>query len=125
MLILGGNKQSMIDRFPLLQYYFGQFEKAIKSPDTQLMIIGYGFADDHINVRLFEAAHAKAKIFLVDPAGTDLIEQRGAAYIDRNPIYVTKVAELKDAIVGASRRSLTATLSSDRVEMTKLSRFLS
>jgi hypothetical protein len=55
MLILGGDKLSLIDRHPLLKWYREQFKAYMSKPDTRLMVIGYGIGDWHINEMIYQA----------------------------------------------------------------------
>jgi hypothetical protein len=115
MLILGGDKEGDIAKYPLLKAYHEQFRRRLNLPDARLMIIGYSFADHHINEIIFDAIPNGLKLFLVGPAG--------AMTIDSNPI-VHPGQHIKDAIVGASSRPIRTTLSGrDMVELMKIERF--
>jgi hypothetical protein len=125
ILIVGGadgDKQKLIDRHPLLQWYFQCFEAYLAKPNTKLMIIGYSFNDNHINNILKKhAAPNGPKLFIIDPLGIDVMNR------NRNNALIT--AKHEDArlfepyIVGASRRLLKQTFSSDDVEFGKIMRF--
>jgi hypothetical protein len=47
--IVGGDKTANIASSRVLSLYKQEFERRLRLPDTRLMIIGYGFHDDHIN----------------------------------------------------------------------------
>ncbi|UTD29169.1 hypothetical protein DB459_21930 [Bradyrhizobium sp. WD16] len=118
MLILGGNKEADIGKHPLLESYHAQFEWWLNMPMARLMVIGYSFADAHINRVIFNAIEKRGlKLFLVGPDG--------AKTIDSNPaLPLNPRQQVKDAIVGASRRSIRNTLSGrDMVELMKIERF--
>ena len=75
LLILGGSKEGSIKRHPILAWYHSEFLARITQPNARIMIIGYGFRDDHINRALIQAAHAGAQFFLMDTNGTDAMRQ--------------------------------------------------
>jgi hypothetical protein len=76
LLIIGGAKSIDIAKVPLLTWYHEQFRKLITMPDVRLMIVGYSFRDKHINEHLEAAARVGAKLFIVDPEGSDVIDKR-------------------------------------------------
>jgi hypothetical protein len=49
MLVIGGNKMRAIGLSPILNWYHEEFGRCLSEPDSRLMVIGYGFRDDHIN----------------------------------------------------------------------------
>lgn len=70
LLIMGGNKVETINGSSLLTAYANEFSRRLNFPDTRLMIIGYGFGDQHINAAIAAAAERNnIKIFIVDPKG--------------------------------------------------------
>jgi hypothetical protein len=84
----------------------------------RLMIVGYSFGDLHINKMIFKGIEAGLKLFIVDPLGVDVIGSN--ASLPLNPPF-----EIRNAIIGASRRSLLNTLTGrDMVELNKINRFL-
>jgi SIR2-like domain len=114
-LVLGGEKEAEIDKHPILRAYHDQFRWRLNLPNARLMVIGYSFADHHINKIIFEAAERGLKIFIVDPVG--------AMLITKIPNY-SPPPNIKAAIVGASNRPLRNTLSGlDMVELMKIERF--
>ena len=121
VMVIGGNKQSSIDRYPILKFYFQQFREYLNRPNTRLMVIGYGFADDHVNNMVVSAAdNGDLSIFLIDPMGIDIVDKNRDATI----YHPGPMAEaLWPRIIGASRRPLSATFSSDVVEHNKVMRF--
>jgi hypothetical protein len=118
MLILGGDKEADIAKHPLLEAYHEQFRWRLNAPNARLMIIGYSFADAHINKMIFEAiAKSGLKIFLVGPDGATTIGANKSFPLNPGPT-------IKNAIVGASSRPLRTTLSGrDMAELTKIERF--
>jgi hypothetical protein len=117
LLILGGNKEADIAKYPLLESYHEQFRLRLNSPGARLMIIGYSFADAHINKMIFAAIENGLKMFLVGPDGATTIGANKSFPLNPGPT-------IKNAIVGASSRPLRNTLSGrDMVELTKIERF--
>lgn len=118
ILILGGDKEADIAKHPLLESYHEQFRLRLNMPDTRLMVIGYSFADAHINKVIFDAIrNSGLKLFLVGPDGATTIGSNKSFQL--NPPQ-----DIKNAIVGASSRPLRNTLSGrDMVELTKIERF--
>ena len=83
---------------------------------SRLMMIGYGFGDDHINNVILSAGKSGLKMFVVDPLGVDIVNKtRDAAIRAPDP--------LEELLIGGSRRSLREVFSSDAVEHGKLMRF--
>lgn len=48
-MVIGKNKSEFIEKEPLLKWYFELFQKVIADGGKKLLIIGYGFGDQHIN----------------------------------------------------------------------------
>jgi hypothetical protein len=124
LLIMGGAKAHAIGVIPVLQFYFEEFERRLRQPDARLMVIGYGFADSHINEMIIAGIDRGLKLFVVSPDGAGIAKARNprAGHAGYRP------SPLEDAfrrgLVGASRRELSATFGSDPVERQKLTRFL-
>ena len=123
LFVIGGAKESYIQRKPLLVAYFEDFARRLRQSDARLMIIGYGFADEHVNQMLIEAGkdNKSLGIYLVHPDGRDAIH-RGVRLQDRVlPRYVPPLGYLR--CVGESRRLLSSTFNGDELEFDKLMRF--
>ena len=126
LLVLGGNKSRTIAQSPLLKWYQEQFDQALRKPNTRLLVIGYGFGDDHINALLKAAAKGQnLRIFVIDPNGVDVIDhnrhvkQQGGIY---KPGSLAE--DLWPIVAGASRRSLSQIFGGDTAELSKVRRFL-
>ena len=100
LLIMGGNKSTNIAASELLSWYEQEFRKALREPGARLMVIGYGFADTHINDHIREGAAAGMKLFVIDPNGVDAIDT-----LRPRGIY-NFGSSLQGSFVGASRRDL-------------------
>jgi hypothetical protein len=123
IVVLGGNKSSIINRFPILKWNHDQFSAYLSKPKTRLMVIGYSFGDNHINKLIAYAALAgNLQIFVVDPHGVDVIDKNRDALM-RSPDRLAK--DLWPHVIGASKRSLGAIFGADRAEHRKVMRFFS
>lgn len=120
MIIMGGNKAASIPRIPLLQWYFDEFKQRISAGSAKLMVIGYSFSDQHINDAISAGVERGLKLFIIDPAGVDVIDKRRNMPMKTPDPYVTKVGP---AIIGASRRPLLQIFNQDEVEWDKVMRF--
>jgi hypothetical protein len=117
IIALGGNKAGAIHANNVLRQSFERFKADLSVGDTRAMIIGYGFADHHVNTALLEAANNhNLKIFIVDPLGVDAC-QENRTVAPRGP------NAFQNAIIGASRRTLREILGNDQVERAKVERF--
>jgi hypothetical protein len=121
LFVVGGAKEAYIQSKPLLKRYFETFREHLQRPNARMMIIGYGFADEHINQLLVEASQSNPSlgVFHVHPEGRDAV-QRGAG--ERVAIYsIPSTASLR--CIGESRRLLSTTFGGDTLEYEKLMRF--
>jgi len=67
-LVIGRNKLNQINQEPLLAYYFELFENVLSTEDKRLLIIGYGFRDEHINEVLADSVENHGlQIHIVTP----------------------------------------------------------
>ena len=115
MLVMGGNKHEAIGASALLRWYWERFNFHLCQGGTKLMVIGYGFGDPHVNAALIDAAGKGLKMFIVDPAGTDVLDRRGPN-MHIKPLTDELMGTLQPTIIGASRRVLRATFGNDPVE---------
>ena len=78
LLVIGRDKTGTIAEHSILRWTYKQFEHYLQRDDTRLMVIGYGFGDDHINRSLLNAHQAgKLKmIYLVQPSGKATISSK-------------------------------------------------
>ena len=67
-MVIGRGKTDQIQKEPLLKCYFDIFKKVLSQNQTHLLIIGYGFADDHINRIISESVRDnELKIYIFSP----------------------------------------------------------
>lgn len=116
MIILGGAKASAIERAPLLKSYSDYFASQLQNTRSRLMVIGYGFRDQHINSVIEHAVRAGLELFVVDPLGHSAV--LGGKVGPKGQRTV-----LESALIGASRRSLTSIFGGDLVESQKIDQF--
>ena len=124
LLIMGGNKIFEIGLSPVLSWYHQVFEEQLSQPNARLMVIGYGFRDEHINQMLIRAIyHRGLKIFVIAPEGGDLA--RRINQTDKAAIRVkTELEEsFQRGLIGASRRSMREIFGGDSIEFNKVMRF--
>jgi SIR2-like domain len=78
LLVVGRDKTGAIAHHPILHWTYERFEDYLRRDDTRLMVIGYGFGDEHINQSLLDAHQAgKLKvIYLIQPSGKGIIESK-------------------------------------------------
>ena len=71
-MVIGRGKTEQIQKEPLLNYYFEIFKEVLFQDSRRLLIIGYGFGDDHINGIIAEAVRAYGlKIFVISPSSPE------------------------------------------------------
>ena len=67
-MVIGRNKDEMIDREPLLAWYLSVFKEVVSSDNAHLMIIGYSFSDAHINGIIASAVRKRGlKLHIISP----------------------------------------------------------
>lgn len=67
-MVIGGGKKEQIEKEPILKWNFEIFESALYHQNRRLLIIGYGFRDEHINEILVEAIRKHGlKIYIISP----------------------------------------------------------
>ena len=124
ILIMGGGKTMAINRFPVLKASFEAFDRYLAMPDLRLMMVGYGFGDDHVTTRMVAAAAAPdAKTFFVDPWGIDACDP-----LAKRPYPTLRVArpinDLQARFAGAVQDPLSAVFSQNGVQFQLMKSFL-
>jgi len=78
-MVIGSAKEEHINKEPILKSYFDLFKKVINSGNIKLLIVGYGFQDQHINTLLNQVVEKNlVKIYILNP--TDPWKLRNAMY---------------------------------------------
>jgi hypothetical protein len=104
--------------------YLEEFERRLAEPETRLMVIGYGFQDEHINNAIRVAgARGGLEVYIVDPRGTDAVVPPRASPAAVGGGRNRDGPQFEDFMCGASRRPLSTTFGSDKIEHAKLMRF--
>jgi hypothetical protein len=77
LLVIGRDKLGAISRHPILRWTYQRFEECLSRKPMRLMVIGYGFADDHINQTIIDAHQAGGLdlMYLVHPAGKAVLNR--------------------------------------------------
>lgn len=67
-IVIGRDKNNQINREPLLREYLSVFKQVLSQGQSHLMIIGYGFGDDHINHVIADAIRKNdLKVYVLSP----------------------------------------------------------
>ncbi len=67
-MVVGRGKTEKIQKEPLLTYYFDIFREVLSQEQRRLLIIGYGFGDEHINHEISNAVNNHGlKVYIVSP----------------------------------------------------------
>lgn len=67
-MVIGSGKTEQIQKEPLLRWYFEIFKKVLSQNQRRLLIIGYGFGDDHINRIISDAVRDyDLRIYIISP----------------------------------------------------------
>lgn len=68
VMVIGHGKLGSIEKEPLLKWYLSLFEEILKEPNRNLVVVGYGFADEHINNVITDAIHdCGLRLYVVSP----------------------------------------------------------
>lgn len=73
LMIIGRSKSDLIAKEPLLQWYFSLFQKVL-SRAKKLVVIGYGFADKHINEAILK--NASLNLFVICPLEPEVFKSK-------------------------------------------------
>jgi hypothetical protein len=66
-MVVGTGKAEQIASSPLLAWYFDVFRSVLSAGGVRLMIVGYGFGDEHVNAIIRDAIeHHDLKVFVWD-----------------------------------------------------------
>ncbi len=125
IMILGGAKQQEIGHIPMLKWYLQLQEECLLRPGTRLMVIGYGFRDDHVSAAVDKAASLRLKLFVIDLLGAriayEINESRKRHQIGSRDTPLEQL--LQRSLIGGSRRPLRDIFGADVTEHNKVTRF--
>jgi len=125
LLIVGDQKRAQIAINPVLMRYARAFDEYLSRPNTRLMIIGYGFADVHINEIIATNVHLRdLRFFVIDPNGSRLAMSLNPTRAPGKIRQGTSLEQLfEQGLIGASRRHLQEIFGTDMAEWNKVQRF--
>ena len=67
-MVIGGEKEERIEKEPLLKWYLNLFQEVLRGPECNLLVIGYGFRDKHINAVIARAIREHdLRLLIVSP----------------------------------------------------------
>jgi len=76
-MVLGTNKYEDIIKEPLLAWYFELLENALYRPGVTMLIIGYGFKDEHINKIFAKAIQEHGlQLYIISPEDPENFKNR-------------------------------------------------
>jgi hypothetical protein len=75
LLVIGTGKTQLIRQDPLLAWYFDLFKAVLFAGDVRLMVVGYGFSDEHINAVIADAVEKFSLKMFVWSTSADLVEK--------------------------------------------------
>jgi hypothetical protein len=76
-MVIGRGKTKQINNEPLLQYYFELFDEVLSQDNRRLLVIGYGFGDEHINSVISNAVKEHGlSIYILSPESPKQFKER-------------------------------------------------
>jgi hypothetical protein len=124
LLIMGGAKVREIGETPILNWYARVFEERLTTGKARLMVIGYGFRDDHINAAIARGVEKELKLYIVAPEGAELARKLNRTRSTSQIAVNSKEEEMiEESLIGASRRNLGEIFGHDDAEFSKVMRF--
>lgn len=66
-MVIGHTKSAAIENEPLLRWYLSLFQEVLNYGDQILIIVGYGFMDEHVNNIIADAAKRNLRIHVISP----------------------------------------------------------
>lgn len=103
ILVMGDAKGGAIDASPVLSFYRDEYLRLLSQDGAKLMVIGYGFLDDHINNLICRARETNPfTMYLVHPSGRGHLRNinptsRGAIYAPQ-PIEDIPIADFTNPL---------------------------
>jgi hypothetical protein len=77
VMVIGSEKAGLIEKEPYLRWTHTIFDKVLSGPDCDLVVIGYGFGDVHINAVIARAISSFGlKLHVVSPEQPQELHQR-------------------------------------------------
>lgn len=77
MMVIGRGKIKQIKREPLLDYYFDIFKTLLSHGQSRLVVIGYGFGDEHVNRVISNAVKNNGlRIYVLSPESPKKLKEK-------------------------------------------------
>lgn len=68
VMVIGHEKLGSIEKEPLLKWYMSLFEEILREPARNLVVVGYGFGDEHINDVIADAIRDHGlRLYVISP----------------------------------------------------------
>lgn len=100
-MVIGLDKERVIAQEPLLNKYREIFHEALCQGDCNLLVIGYGFADPHINVVIADAVrNSDLKLRVISTMRADKLLSRSKGVIKIEHLSGYHTGKLKDIDLG-------------------------
>jgi hypothetical protein len=88
-MVIGRGKNRQIKNEPLLCYYYKIFKKVLSQTNRRLLIIGYGFGDEHINSVISNAVENYGlKIYIISPEPPNKLKERLCAGCKKETVNI-------------------------------------
>lgn len=76
-MVIGKNKVDSINQEPLLKFYFDLFKELIYEGNKKLLVIGYGFGDEHINDILLKGVQEHSlSLYVINPSDPESFKNK-------------------------------------------------
>ena len=107
-MVIGKNKADNINQEPLLKWYSQLFQNAIYEGGKKLLIIGYGFGDDHINDILLKGVQeCGLSIYIINPTDPEIVKDKLYGKPSHSGMWeVSKYSKIWDGVKDISPYSL-------------------
>ena len=100
-MIIGHGKFGRIVSVPLLEWYLSLFKEALEEGDKNLVIVGYGFGDEHINEIIAESiCDHRLKLFVISPQLPADFAQLLQGVSGSNPVLIKRGHEIWNGLHG-------------------------
>jgi len=114
-IVIGTEKTSQIARSPLLATYWQIFRTALQAGDVRLMIVGYGFGDEHVNAVIADAVENHGlRLFIWDTAPSLMDRLRASPH----------GAQIWRGVLSTASRPMTEVFPSNQAETSEYRRIL-
>lgn len=82
--ITGGAKELSVNQYNVLKYNFELSKKIFNCSNLKIVIVGYGFADKHVNDLLLSAVNQGSKLIIINPMEFDSFKKLKITFTDDN-----------------------------------------